>query len=249
MKHSTLSLTLITLVCAIGISIISFYGGVAIGQRGIDNVQEKDKPYCQYGTLFHNNFIDIRVTARKEPLSDFDQAYALQVIKNAFNPHKNIVIINIEYDEETKEQFKNKKAEIEKERTKRLLRYFSAENIKIINNAAKRNNLREDLYPILYAIRKAENGPKGLEFGIIHPDCAIEMQKRPNETMDIQAGWCAATIQKNFDRWLQDSSPKDFIIYLGGVYCPTIGATNDPNGLNKNWIKNVKHWRAKIYEE
>lgn len=31
----------------------------------------------------------------------------------------------------------------------------------------------------------------------------------------------------------------DFIEFLGSRYAP-IGATNDPNNLNKNWITNVK---------
>jgi hypothetical protein len=31
----------------------------------------------------------------------------------------------------------------------------------------------------------------------------------------------------------------DFISYLSKSYCP-IGASNDPKGLNKNWVKNVK---------
>lgn len=33
----------------------------------------------------------------------------------------------------------------------------------------------------------------------------------------------------------------DFISFLGSRYCP-IGASNDPRGLNKNWVNNVKHF-------
>jgi len=36
----------------------------------------------------------------------------------------------------------------------------------------------------------------------------------------------------------------DFIEFLGSRYCP-IGAKNDPTGLNKNWIKNVKYFLTK----
>jgi len=38
----------------------------------------------------------------------------------------------------------------------------------------------------------------------------------------------------------------DFIEFLGSRYCP-VGAKNDPTGLNKNWIKNVRYFlgRAK----
>jgi hypothetical protein len=33
----------------------------------------------------------------------------------------------------------------------------------------------------------------------------------------------------------------DFIEFLGSRYCP-IGAKNDPTGLNKNWVRNVKYF-------
>ena len=127
------------------------------------------------------------------------------------------------------------------------LSYFPEEEIKVITAAAKRNNLRKGLYPVLYAIRKAENGEKRRELGIIHPRCEAEMDKRPNETLDIQAGWCAATVQKNYDRWIRAGKPNDYIIYLGDRFC-FVGAANDPDGLNKNWIGNVNSWLKKIRE-
>jgi hypothetical protein len=33
----------------------------------------------------------------------------------------------------------------------------------------------------------------------------------------------------------------DFIKFLSKRYCP-IGAKNDPRGLNRNWVKNVKNY-------
>jgi hypothetical protein len=38
---------------------------------------------------------------------------------------------------------------------------------------------------------------------------------------------------------LRDFQGGDFIAFLGSRYCP-VGAKNDPTGLNKNWVKNVK---------
>lgn len=39
-------------------------------------------------------------------------------------------------------------------------------------------------------------------------------------------------------------SQADFIKYLGHIYAPTKGATNDPRHLNNNWIPNVlKLWQ------
>ena len=39
----------------------------------------------------------------------------------------------------------------------------------------------------------------------------------------------------------RDFKGGDFIVFLGSRYCP-VGAANDPTGLNKNWIKNVKYF-------
>ena len=94
-----------------------------------------------------------------------------------------------------------------------------------------RSELRSKLAPVVAAIRFAENGRKGREYGILHA--------RVKPTYRSQAGWCAATVQKNFDRWTKAGSKGDFITFLGNRYCP-VGAENDPTGLNKHWIKNVK---------
>lgn len=123
-------------------------------------------------------------------------------------------------------------------------KYFKNE-YQIILNAAKRNNLDPDDYDLLFAIRKSEAGSRGREFGIIHPKCDKEMEKRPNETLDIQAGWAAATIKKNRERWEKAGKPGDFITYLGNIYAPK-NVINDPHNLNKNWINNVSKWEQKI---
>lgn len=47
---------------------------------------------------------------------------------------------------------------------------------------------------------------------------------------------CINTIEHARRDW--DGSG-DFIEFLGSRYCP-VGAANDPKGLNKNWVKNVK---------
>ena len=100
---------------------------------------------------------------------------------------------------------------------------------------------RRVLEPIVAAIRYSENGKAGKEFGILHKRC-------PN-TFRGQAGWCAATVQKNYDRWVR-TKPKEcttqkFIVFLGARYCP-IGADNAPTNLNKNWVGNVTHYYNKF---
>jgi hypothetical protein len=127
--------------------------------------------------------------------------------------------------------------------TKLNLSDFSEKEKTVIADAGLRNNLKGFLYPIFYAIRKAEDGKPGCEFGIIH-------RKAWNTDLKTQAGWAAATIQKNYDRYLKDqggfpNTYDGFIAYLGARYCP-VGADNDPDGLNKNWIPNVTKWVEKI---
>jgi len=96
-----------------------------------------------------------------------------------------------------------------------------------------RPECRAMLAPIVASIRHAENGGKGREYGILHP--------RVKPTYRSQAGWCASTVQKHYDRWVKGGRVGEFIVSLGARYCP-IGADNDPTGLNKHWIKNVKYY-------
>jgi hypothetical protein len=106
-----------------------------------------------------------------------------------------------------------------------------------IRTAAIRNGIEpgtEDWY-ILLAIRKAEAGASGREFGI--------MDARA-DNLDKQAGWCAASIRKNRERW---DGTGDFVEFMGRRYCP-VNADNDPDGLNVNWVGNVNYWKDKLKE-
>jgi len=47
---------------------------------------------------------------------------------------------------------------------------------------------------------------------------------------------CINTIKHALRDW---NGQGDFISFLGSRYCP-IGAKNDPKGLNKNWVRNVR---------
>lgn len=105
----------------------------------------------------------------------------------------------------------------------------------IIRQAAERNDCKGDLFPLLLAIRKSENG-SAHQFGILNPKA---------KGLESQAAWSAATIVKNHERWKAAGSKGSFITYLGGIYCP-VGASNDPTGLNANWIKNVTAWYNKL---
>lgn len=103
--------------------------------------------------------------------------------------------------------------------------------IPIIRRAAERNGLiyGSDDWFILLAIRRAENGREGLEFGI--------MNKRAND-LDSQAGWASATILNNRKRWIEAGTPGTFIEFLGQRYCPR----TDGIAGHRNWLKNVEYW-------
>lgn len=105
--------------------------------------------------------------------------------------------------------------------------------IPVIRQAAERNGIRfgSDDWFILLAIRKAENGRTGCEFGVKH-------QKARETNLDIQAGWAAATIVKNRYRWIASGRQGKFIDFLADRYCPT---KDDLEG-NENWKVNVKYF-------
>ena len=76
------------------------------------------------------------------------------------------------------------------------------------------------------AIYRAENS-KAFPYGIMH---------HYKHTTPRQA--CLNTIRHRLEDW---NGQGDFIVYLGRTYAP-IGAGNDPQGLNINWIKNVRYF-------
>jgi len=110
-----------------------------------------------------------------------------------------------------------------------------------IMDAAVNNGISKDDHEnlsVLFAIRKAENGGPGVEFGVLHP-------KAKGTDLRTQAGWAAATVVKNRGRH-NAREHGHFINFLGSRYAPK-GAENDPKGLNANWIKNVKaHYEDNI---
>jgi len=84
---------------------------------------------------------------------------------------------------------------------------------------------KAELFKIVMAIRVAENGGPGKEWGILHPSA---------NTYDLQMAWATATVIKNFCRWIHAGEPDTFITYLGNRYCPP-----DAHPLNRHWVKNV----------
>lgn len=119
----------------------------------------------------------------------------------------------------------------------------------IIIKAFERNNIKPTDYENValgFAIRKGEGGGPTRQFGILHANAVGKPDEDVNVVLDRQAGWAAATIMKNRQRYKESGQTGDFISYLGNVYAPTKGnVANDPTKLNKNWIGNV----GKFYKQ
>ena len=81
------------------------------------------------------------------------------------------------------------------------------------------------------AIYKAEGGSRTK-----HPYGILAKYKT---TTPKQA--CINTVNSAIKRYKSDSKGMEFIPFLGMTYCP-VGAANDPNGLNKNWVPNVRRF-------
>ena len=92
-----------------------------------------------------------------------------------------------------------------------------------------RPELQADGVKLLRAIRRAENGGHGREWGIMNAKA---------DTLRKQAGWCAATFQKNWDRWSATDRAVPFLVFFAGRYAPE-GVLNDPDQLNQFWLGNV----------
>ena len=111
------------------------------------------------------------------------------------------------------------------------------EGLRDFNQAIGSNihpSLHDKLAPVVAAIRYAENGCGGKEYGILHRDV--------KPTYRSQAGWCAATVQKNWERYVDQGGDENnldqYITFLGDIYCP-LDDPNDTMGLNRHWKKNV----------
>lgn len=83
------------------------------------------------------------------------------------------------------------------------------------------------------AIYKAEGGAKTR-----HPYGILAKYKT---TTPRQA--CINTIRSKYREWVKLGKRGDYLDYLASRYAP-IGAENDPNGLNRNWLKNVRGFLA-----
>jgi len=93
------------------------------------------------------------------------------------------------------------------------------------------------------AIFKAEGGSKAKSpFGILSVKC---------EGYNGCRRICLNTIRNNRKRFADYGYKEypDFLSFLQSRYAPTKNATNDPKGLNRNWLKNVRYFLKKLTEQ
>lgn len=100
-------------------------------------------------------------------------------------------------------------------------------------------NWEPDYERLANAIYKAEGGPN-----TNHP---YGIMPRYKHTTPRQA--CLNTLKSKYASYLQlegqgEATESGYLRYLAGKYAP-LGASNDPQGLNKNWLDNVRYFYAK----
>jgi hypothetical protein len=89
---------------------------------------------------------------------------------------------------------------------------------------------------IVNAIYKAEGGKKAQYlYGIRSVSYKNEAEARKI---------CFNTVRNNRKRWIKAGPKGEYLVFLANRYCP-IGASNDPKGLNKNWLRLVKYFLNK----
>lgn len=89
-----------------------------------------------------------------------------------------------------------------------------------------------DYEKLANAIGRAENSTK-------YPYGIISINTHGDKVLARRI--CINTCKNNYVRWKKAGSKGDYLTFLSNRYCP-IGAGNDPKGLNRNWIKNVRFY-------
>jgi len=83
---------------------------------------------------------------------------------------------------------------------------------------------------VVDAIYIAEGGAKTRHpFGILSVKC-----EGYQECREV----CFNTVRNNYFRWIDSGRKGEYLAFLANRYCP-VGASNDPKGLNRNWLGNV----------
>lgn len=101
---------------------------------------------------------------------------------------------------------------------------------------------------LIAAIRKAENGGSGREFGVLGvkaPTYAAQLevccQTVRHRLVQYDGGDQALDLHQTPDGKEIVVYHREFITWFGGIWAPE-DASNDRNSLNRNWSRNVSYW-------
>lgn len=90
----------------------------------------------------------------------------------------------------------------------------------------------------LAAVRIAENGPAGNDFGIVSlPDVDTYGEECRAAAESISANIARFSAKYGRSPFVGDKLTLAFWVFMGSRYCP-VGAANDPEGLNQGWPEN-----------
>lgn len=117
----------------------------------------------------------------------------------------------------------------------------------VIMDACFDNDLSEEECMFLLAVRNAENGPSGNEFGV----------KRAKKTnLRRQAGEAAASVVKNrerYDKHLRSGGVPNYTLFfahfggpIGNGWAPIKGVPEGEAKMNANWPRNVDDQLSKL---
>ena len=95
----------------------------------------------------------------------------------------------------------------------------------ILHAVAQEYRLTSAQRRLLFAIRLAENGPAGVEMGVLVPR-AQRFAGNHAKSLHCQARWAAGTIRKRFTGDLQAFAVR---------WCP-----ENAHPLNRHWLRNVR---------
>ena len=83
------------------------------------------------------------------------------------------------------------------------------------------------------AIYRAEGGAKTRHpYGVLSVKVSGEAEARRV---------CLNSIRNSRQRWEKAGRPGEWLVYFQKRWAP-LNTANDPNGLNRNWLKNVRHF-------
>lgn len=77
--------------------------------------------------------------------------------------------------------------------------------------------------------------------GGYHATYLYGIRSVPYKSIEDARRICINTIKNNLKRFKKQDKYDDYLEFLASRYCP-VNAENDPLGLNRNWLKNIRYF-------